>query len=167
MARRWLCSWLLFGAAGGLFFGFFWALLTRQKIKKLYLCLPLTPPLFFYLLLLPPITPSRRGTTSPPPKREDQTRRTAARNQQPRQQQMWMPLCERRVPVMLSSSSAATIIGDGRMTAACLGCLFSLSFALCSLPLHHSTTLHRPYNIIHPPLTGPSLTVSFSFLLSV
>lgn len=40
IARRWLCSWLLFAAdAGGLFlfFGFFWALLTRQKIKKLYL----------------------------------------------------------------------------------------------------------------------------------
>ena len=43
LARRWLCSWLLFAAAGGLFFGFFWALLTRQKIKKLYLSLPLTP----------------------------------------------------------------------------------------------------------------------------
>ncbi len=37
-----MCSWLLFAAAAaaGLFFGFFWALLTRQKIKKIYLCLP-------------------------------------------------------------------------------------------------------------------------------
>jgi dipeptide/tripeptide permease len=36
-----MCSWLLFAAAAaGLFLGFFWALLTRQKIKKFYLCLP-------------------------------------------------------------------------------------------------------------------------------
>lgn len=116
MARRWLCSWLLFAAAGGLFFGFFWALLTRQKIKKLYLCLPLTPPPLY--LDSPSHHLGETNTTT-------HEREPNQSNSSPKKTSsggnvdalMWT----RRVPAMLPSSSSA--IGDGRMTAACLSLL--------------------------------------------
>lgn len=130
--ERWLCSWLLFAAAaaGGLFFGFFWALLTRQKIKKLYLCLPLTPP----PSTLDPITPSRRETNTTTTHERERTKQV---EQQPEKPAAAKAICRGCPYVNVQGSCYVVVVVSDRGRTDDGG----LS-PLCSLPLHHHQPTH-------------------------
>ena len=138
MARRWLCSWLLFGAAGGLFFGFFWALLTRQKIKKLYLCLPLTPP----SLLLPSSLASHHTVSQRDHQSTTQERGSNKTNSSPKPAAnvdalMWTQgSCY--VVVVVSGSDHRGRTDDGGLSSMSLLSLFCSLFSAATL--QHDTT---------------------------
>lgn len=112
-----------------------WWLIFRLLLSVAYSAenqkiIPLLPP-FNPHLLLPFFLglPTAHLAAAPPPTKENQTRRTAAATAGAicpygRIRQSW---------AVVLSSSVATIIGDGRMTAACLLLLWLSVF----LPLLH------------------------------